>query len=1058
MFCGTCRRGNILNLNPNQMFMKKLYRGLSLAAALMLLFTSVALAQERVVSGAVTDENGSSMPGVNVLLKGTSQGTATDSDGKFSISVPNDQATLVISFVGYSTTEVVVGSRTNVSIQMAPDVTTLNELVVTGYAIQEKKDVTGAIGIVKPTELTAIPSGQVSNQLQGRVAGVTVVGSGQPGSVSKVRIRGMSSISGANDPLYVVDGVQTLDISTLNPNDVESVTVLKDAGASAIYGSRSSNGVIVITTKQGATQGVKVNYSMYTGTQNPGKGPTNLLNTDEYAQLQWMVYRNDGTSETHPIYGPSSAANPTLPSWAANTNWYDKITDKASIQNHDLALSAGNQNAKFYGGLNYFKQNGIINTTYAERFAARLNSEFNIKDRVKIGENFTATYRQGLSVGNLGEGSPIQMAVYRAQPIIPVIVDEPIAGIAHNFVPGEYGGNGIAPRLGNGANTVATLNRDKDDKGFDIRLLGSLFADVKIINGLNFRTSFGGSFGQYYYTNYTVKTYENAENTATSSLNEGAGYNNNWNWTNTLTFNKKFGDHSILAVGGYEAVKDGVGRDLNGSRAGYFSDAVSFRTLTNGAATTGLFSNLYTPYSLTSWFLRADYAFKDKYLLSGTVRRDAGSKFGEDTRVGTFPSFTAAWRVSQESFLTGNEIISDLKIRAGWGQLGNQFALSPSNRFYAYGGAVAETAYNINGGVNSATQGFRATTIANVNAKWEAQTTTNIGFDLAMLDNKFELVFDYYVKASDDLLFTVPKNAMWGAASAPAVNVGKMENKGIDLQLIYRQNFDNDLRFEGNLTFTTVNNKIVSLAPDVKYFTSAGSRFGDLARNEEGNPMGAFYGYKVVGLFQSQADVDAAATQDGAEPGFFQYADLNNDGVIDPDDRSFIGSPVPDFTYGLNLTFGYKGFDLTAFFYGVSGNDIYNYNKWWTDFWPSFQGQKSKELLNNSWTPERGGNSVPKASNKSNFSNNNASSSYYIEKGSYLRMRNIQLGYNIPQATAGKIGLSSARIYLQGINLFTITNYTGLDPELGGSDTAAGVDYGNYPAVKQMLIGINLGI
>ncbi|HYC84602.1 MAG TPA: SusC/RagA family TonB-linked outer membrane protein, partial [Chryseosolibacter sp.] len=619
--------------------------------ALLMVFSFALYAQERVVTGVVSDENNSPMPGVNVLVKGTSQGTATDAEGKFSLSVPNDEATLVISFVGYATTEIVVGSRTNVAIQMTPDVTTLSELVVTGYAIQEKKDVTGSVGIVKPAELTAIPVGNVSNQLQGRIAGVTVVGNGQPGSTSRVRIRGFSSFQN-NDPLYVVDGVPTQDISTINPNDIETLSVLKDAGAASVYGSRTSNGVVVITTKSGVSSGVKVNYNMYYGSQFAGKGPENLLNAQEYADLQWMVYDNDGTTETHPIYGPSSNANPTLPSWAADTDWYDEITDNASIQNHDLSLSGGNQNARFYGGLNYFNQNGVINTTFTKRFAARINSEFNIKDRVKIGENLTATHRSGLNVGNLNEGSPISMAVYRAQPIIPVRITSPIAGVTHNFVPGDWGGTGIAPRLGNGANTVADLERNADDRGFDIRILGSMYADVKLTEGLNFRSTFGGTFGQNYFSDYNFATYERSENVGTASLTEGAGYGNDWVWTNTLTFNKKFGDHSLLAVGGYEAVKYGIGRNVNGSRAGYFSDAVSYRTLSNGASITALNSGFATPTTLVSNFLRVDYGFLDKYLLSATVRRDGSSRFGADNRYGVFPSVTAAWRVSQESFLS----------------------------------------------------------------------------------------------------------------------------------------------------------------------------------------------------------------------------------------------------------------------------------------------------------------------------------------------------------------------------------------------------------------------
>jgi len=1039
------------------MFMKKLYRGLSWTAAFMLLFSSLALAQQRTVTGKVTDENGSSMPGVNVLVKGTTTGTATDADGSFSISVADNTAVLVFTFVGYATQEVAVGNQTSVNVTLAPDVTMLTELVVTGYATQEKKDVTGSVGIVKPKELTALPVGNVSNQLQGRVAGVTVTGSGQPGSTATVRIRGIGSFGG-NDPLYVVDGVPTTDISTLNPNDVESLSVLKDAGAASIYGSRAANGVIVITTKSGTNSGVKVNYSMYTGTQFAGNGPDNLLDTQGYADLQWLVYDNDGTVETHPIYGPSSNPAPTLPAWAANTNWYDAITNNASIQNHDLSLSGGNKNAKFYAGLNYFDQNGIVNTTFAKRFAARLNSEFNIKDRVKIGENLTITHRSGLSVGNLDEGSPINAAVYRMQPIIPVRITESIVAPSRTFIPGEYGGTGLAPRLGNGSNTVASLERNQDDRSFDIRMLGNIFADVEIMKGLNFRTNFGGTFQQGYFTDYNFATYENAENVNTANFTEGAYYNNEWVWTNSATFNKKFGEHSVLAVAGVEAVKTGIGRGVSGTRAGYFSNDVSFRTLTNGASITGLGSGFNTPRTLFSYFGRVDYSFRDKYLLTATVRRDGASVFGSENKYGVFPSITGAWRISQEEFMSSVDIISDLKLRAGYGVMGNQQPISPFSQYFLFGGDLGSSFYSVGGATGGSSQGFRPTQIGNNQTQWERSITSNLGFDIALLENRVEIVFDLYRKVTDKLLFQRPLWGGFGAAPPPFLNVGEMTNSGIDLQIIYRQTFDNSLKFEGNLTFTTIRNEVTGIAPGIDFFDAGGSRIGSYSRNQVGRPAASFFGYKVIGLFQTQAEVDAAAEQDGAEPGFFRYADLNNDGEITPDDRTFIGDPNPDFVYGLNLNFEYKGFDLSAFFYGSQGNDIFNYNKWWTDFWPSFQGQKSSELLNNSWTQERGGNSVPKASNKSNFSTNTQSNSYYIEDGSFLRLRTIQLGYNLPTNIVSKVGLGSARVYLQGVNLFTLTKYSGLDPEIGGSDLARGFDAGNYPAVKQVLVGLNLGL
>ncbi len=1039
-----------------------------MTAVILLVLTSVGLAQERVVSGTVTDENGSTMPGVNVLVKGTTAGTVSDSDGNFKTSIANDQATLVFTFVGYANAEIIVGSRTVVNVQLSPDVMTLTELVVTGYAMQEKKDLTGAVGTVKASDLVTVPSGNVTSQLQGRVAGVTVSNDGRPGQVSKVRIRGFASF-GSNDPLYVVDGVPTTDVSTLSPNDIENFSVLKDAGAASIYGSRAANGVVLITTKKGSKGGVKVNYNMYIGSQDPGKGPDFLLNSQEYADLQWKVYDNDGTVETHPIYGPSSNASPTLPSWAADTDWYKTITRNALIVNHDLSVAGGGQNSTFYLGLNYYNQEGIVMTNFNKRFSARVNSEYKFaKDRITIGENLTITGRTGQGVSGTGEeGSPISR-VYAIQPIIPAVMTQSVTGISHNFVPGEYGGTGIAVRLGNGSNPYADLTRAGDNRQQDVRLLGNFFLDAKILESLNFKTSFGGSYGTNYNTSWNGATYERSENVATPSYGENSGYYADWVWTNTLTFNKTFGSHKVLAVGGYEAVKTGIGRGLGASRAGYFSDAYAFRTVTNGAQITGAGSGYGTPVTLQSSFLRVDYSFNDRYLLAATIRRDGSSVFSPSNRYGTFPSVSAGWRISEENFLSGVEFLSNLKIRGGYGTMGSQFNVSPFNQFFAYGGGISDSNYDLNGAGTSSLQGFRPTTIGNADTKWETQITTNVGFDAGLFDDKLTISLDWYTKKSEGLLVGVPLNALYGAAQAPAKNIGDMKNTGIDIQLGYRTDITPDLKLDATVTFTTYKNEIVAFAPGINNFPSGGSRIGAFSLNQVGNSLAEFYGYQVQGLWQSAQEVtdanlaDGNATtlfQDGAEPGFFRYADLNGDNVITPDDRTFIGNPNPDFTYGFNLGLTYKAFDFSAFLVGSQGNDIFNYNKWWLDFWPSFQNQKSSDLLYNSWTPENPGATTPKASNKSNFSTNTQSNSYYIEDGSFLRMRTILLGYTIPQTLTSKIGINKARIYIQGANLFTITKYTGLDPDVNNinSDTSFGVDLGNYPLVKQYLVGVNIG-
>ncbi len=1024
----------------------------------MVLSSGILFAQERTVTGKVTAEGEGAIPGVNVTVQGTVVGAMTGIDGTYSLRVPGPSSVLVFSSVGYITQTITVGSQTTIDVLLVSDVQALQEVIVTGYTTQRKRDLTGSVGVVETDKLKAVPTGNVSNQLQGRTSGVTVIGNGQPGSTSKVRIRGLSSFEN-NDPLYIVDGVPTQDISMLNPADIEGVSVLKDAGAASVYGSRASNGVIVVTTRKGS-KGVKVTYDMYYGMQDPGKGPTaNLLNTQEYANLQWLVYDNDGTVETHPIYGLSTNATPTLPAWAGDTDWYDAITNSAPMTSHDISLSGGNESSKFFAGIGAWSQDGIIIESFAKRYTGRFNSEFTfLKNRVKIGENFSGSYRKSLGVTNLGEGSPIQMGPYRSQPIVPVRwTGAPYVGLSHTFVEGDWGGTGIAPRLGNNSNVVAGQTRGKDNNYWSINLMGSAYVDVNILKGLNFRSTLGGSWYNGYGVGYNWATYESSENTLSASLSENAYYGSTWVWTNTLMFDKTFGQHKIQALLGYESNKYDVGRDMGATKTTYFSDAVDFRTLTNGATMNGMYSNVYTPTTLVSTFMKADYGYSDKYFLSATLRRDGSSRFGPDVRYGIFPSFSAAWRIGKEAFLSNLSWLTDLKLRGSWGTMGNQLAVSPQNQFYLYGGSAGETGYDINGTFTSAAQGFTATRIGNPDAKWETNVTTDIGFEAQLWNSKFGIVFDWYKKDTKDLLFAPELPGTAGNASAPYVNIASMKNTGIDAELSYKNSWG-DLGLSTSVIFTSYKNDIVKIAEGYEFFDYGGAttRIGTGNRNQVGHPMSAFFGYQQIGLFQSAAEVSEAPDQDGAEPGFFRFADLDGSGAIDPADRTFIGNPNPKFTYGFNLGLTYKNFDLSAFLYGSQGNDIFNWNRWWIDFWPSFQGQKSQALLYDSWTPSNTTATVPKASNTSNFSTNTQVCSYYIEDGSFARLKNLQIGYTLPKALLNKIGVGSLRIYVQGVNLLTITKYSGLDPELGGDDRAFGSDTGNYPNVKQYLFGINL--
>jgi TonB-linked SusC/RagA family outer membrane protein len=1071
---------------------------------MMLLETSIVLAQGRTISGAVSDETGSPVPGVNIILKGTATGTTTDVNGKYTIAVPNDEAILVVTFVGYATAEQRVGTRSNIDVQLAPDITTLSELVVTGYSIQEKKDITGSVGVVKASDLVSIPASTAEAQLQGRVAGVNIISDGIPGNASSVRIRGFASFGGSNvlgvainqsAPLYVIDGVPTYDLTTFNPNDIESISVLKDAGAASIYGARASNGVIAITTKKGTPDGkLKISYDMYYGVQDPGKGFDNLLNPQEQADLEWLAKTNDGAPLQSDMYGngqrpelpdyilPSGVsegnplADPSRYKYSSNkdtfyqitrankegTDWYDEVTQVAPMQSHNVGLTGGSGNSKFYVGLNYFNQQGIVIETYSKRYSARVNTEFTFNDKVRIGENIVATYRTnpqspgalrgvpGSAFANNSEANAIANS-FRIQRIVPVY------DIMGNFA-GTKGAD-----LGNGVNPVASQFRAKNNVANDTRLFGNLYAEVDLLKGLTARSSFGGSMQYGHNTQFIALDLESSEPRPKNNYSESSFWASDWVWTNLLTFKKAIGQSNLNVMGGIEAVKKGMGSTMFAGRSGYFVENQGYISLNQGSEGQTNAGRPGNPSSLFSVFGRADYSFKDKYYVSGTIRRDGSSKFAGSNQYGTFPSATAGWRISAEPFLSSAAFITDLKIRGGWGTMGNENNVNASNQFEQSGGGINLTHYDLTGSNSGSIQGFAYTAYANSQTKWETNETTNIGFDASLVNAKVNISFDWFQKVTKDLLFNPEFPSTYGLALTPYLNVGQMTNKGIEAQVQYRTKISNDFSLDVTGTFTTIKNNIDAIAQGYKFFdVSSGeeNRMGErFVRNAVGESLSSFYGYKVIGIIQPSDTANFTREQKavGMRAGAFKFADTNGDGTITEDDKQFLGSPVPDFTYGLNITAGYKNFEFTVFLYGVQGAEIMNFTKWWTDFPSSFRGVKSKEALYNSWTPERTDGTVPLASyNHSTRFTNKSSNSYYLEDGSYLRARNIQVAYNVPASLLDKWGMSRARIYVQGANLFTSTRYSGLNPELGGNDSNFGIDLGNYPTPKQYLVGLNI--
>ncbi len=1091
-------------------------------------------AQKTVTGRIIGNTDKQPVVGATVQVKGTKFATQTGADGSFSIPV-KENSTLVISSVGFERQEFPVAGRSTLGdIALITSTSSLNEIVVTGYATQRKKDLTGAVSVVDLADARKQPVPDVVNMLQGQASGVSVVSSGQPGQSPIIRIRGFNSF-GNNTPLYVVDGVPTQNVSDLNPNDIASMQVLKDAGASSIYGARASNGVIIITTRKGSGK-VKVSYDGYYGRQVPKGGNVNhILNPTEGGQLLFEAGQNYNTLNPtalqpvgNNIYGTgaapvlpdflvsgtasgvtntggfptgSPAADPSLynsdPTGAnyyqiarankGGTDWYHQIFKSAPIQQHNISVSGGGDQGSYLFSLNYFNQQGTLINTYLKRYTIRSNSFYKVSNRIRIGENlaYSAVDNPQANGGILVEGSAIGFAM-RENPIIPVY------DIMGNFA-------GSAPKgLNNPRNPVSIQKTTANDRGLAGRLFGNVYGEVDVLKNLTFRTSFGGEYYNGWNHFYHTPDFYDAEPQYTVPSYTEQSYNgNNWTWTNTVAYNWIKGDHNLKVVGGMEAYEF-INHNLGATTLGSFTNDPNADNLSTGTGTTTNYSNsnslinfnpTTTNYqapvgageSLVSYFARADYIFKEKYLLGATFRRDGSSKFITN-RWGNFYAVSAGWRISQENFLKSADWLTDLKIRGSYGIMGNQFNALGTNSYTLYGSNKQTSYYDLNGTGNSLVYGMSQSQIGNPNAKWEQDGNANFGFDLTILKGKITVSADWYSKSIKDLLYQITLPGTQGASIVPAYNVSKMSNTGIDLMINGQTNITRDLKFVGTLTLTTINNKIKQIdANGSPYFDVDSRRFNGsyIVRNAVGHAVSSFYGYKIVGFWNSQADItaaDAAAkqasggavTQYQADEGVgrFRYADNNKQGWIDNNSKTFLGNPSPKFTYGANLGLEYKNFDFSVFLYGVYGNDIWNNVKWWTDFYASFPGAaSSKTALYNSWTFNNHNAKAPiqDAINGSNGSTNTVPNSYFVEKGSYLRAKNITLGYTFGATGLNKVGISRVRAYLQAANLFTVTKYKGVDPEISvnttngqNSATDFGVDEGSYANPRQYLLGLQI--
>jgi TonB-linked SusC/RagA family outer membrane protein len=1037
------------------------------------------------VTGVVTSDDGP-LPGATVLVQGTNDFATTDFDGNFSIEAAQGDI-LIVSFVGYETQEVAVDGD-NLTITMALG-NLLDEVVVTtGYGTQSKRDITGAVSTIEADDLTAVPATTFSQQMQGRASGISIVSDATPGGEATVRIRGFGT-TGNNEPLYVIDGVPSKSQGNLNPQDIESLQILKDASAASIYGSRAANGVIIITTKKGKVGSPTIRYSTFYGWQTPEKD-VEALDAAGLGEYLYLADYYAGKTPSHGQYGFSGTPeNPqiTIPNYvfpsgassvdeslysltpdniyaitrSADTNWWELLTNNnAPILQHQIDASGANENSQYAFSASYFKQDAVIKYQGYERATLRVNSSTKtFGGKLEVGENLSVNLdnRKG-GYGNDGEQNAVSGS-YKHHPLLPNY------DIAGNFA----GSRGL--NLGNNYNPYATQSRNQDDRIRRARIFGNAYAQLTIADDFKLRSSFGADITTNRQVDIGRPQPEYVEGNFINSSRARQNWGYEWTFTNTLSWSKVIADvHDISAYAGVEAIQ-GFSEFFGAARERFpfeTTSIISYLDLGN-QATASNFGNISKDFSLWSQFAQANYQYNEKYLATVTVRNDQSSRFRQASNSAFFPAFSVGWRVSEEDFMSGISFIDDLKVRYGWGKTGNQ-EIGDYNAYTTFGSGSYNTGYPIDGSNSAATLGYAPNTFGNPAAKWEATVSNNIGLDAALGGQKLFVELDLWNRTTTDLLLTVPVIYSAGDAGAPAVNIGEMYNEGIDFGLTYDDNFgDLNLSITGNIS--TYRNEILALDEFSTPIFGSNRRVPALTVTQVGDPISSLYGFEVEGIFQSQAEADAHApygTTGYNAPGKFKYADVNNDGEINDDDRTVIGNPHPDFTYGINLSLTYKNINLTVFGNGVQGNDIYNYVRYFADF-NTFQGNRSTRALNDAWQPSNP--SAPRsqwtAANPdatspimdANDQISSRTSSYLIEDGSYFRLRNVQLTYTFSDELNDTLGISGGNIYFQGQNLLTVTNYSGLNPEVQTSnDIQLGYDGGFMPVSRTLTVGLNLSL
>ena len=978
--------------------------------------------QPVVVTGSITDsKTGETIPGVNILVEGTAVGAITDLNGNFSIEMPEGKNTLVISYIGYETQKILVFDQKTISVSLVPSVSNLNEVVVVGYGTQRKQDLTGSVSVISTNDIKTLPVPSLGDAMQGRAAGVQVIQSGTPGSDATFRIRGVGTINN-NNPLLVIDGVPVSGgLNTLNMDDVESLQVLKDASATAIYGSRGANGVVIVTTKRGKGAASSLNFNYYFGLQK-ATNMVEMLNAGEFATLHNEIMENAGLAKNPAYSDPASLGE--------GTDWLGELFDVAPMQNFSVSYSGKSDKTNFYVSGNYLNQEGIIINTGYKRYTVQFNSDTKVFDRLKFGNSLTLNHDKKTS-GNYNIRNTMS-----ALPTQSVLQPD-----------GNYSGPVQQPMWEGDLVNPIGLAKTVNNSTLGYNLIGSIYGEWEIIDHLKIKSSAGLQANFWNSRTWAPSYHWNSSINENSYLYEQYNKNLTWVWDNTATYEKVIDKHNFTVMAGISAQENRYNY-LNGSKQLFASNLT--QQMDNGTIlpTNGGSTNSW---SLLSYIGRANYSYNNKYLVTATIRRDGSSRFGEGNKWGVFPSGSVAWRISEEDFMKELSFVNSMKIRAGYGVTGNQEIGN-----YSFSSALQTIKYNFNGNITNAVVPLM---MPNPNVRWEEQRQANIGVDASLFNSRIDVIVDAYIKNTDEMLvpMSVPVSTGYSDVYVPYLNAGKMENKGIEFTVDSR-NLTGDFGWNTSFNFSYNQNTVKSINDTVPMTSGSIGLNYNLALIQAGHPVNEFFGFVTEGIFQNQADVSNHAVQVPGEdpynrtsPGDIRFKDMNNDGVINDLDRVFIGNPNPSFLFAMNNTFTYRGFDLGIFLQGVAGNKILNANRIWSEAMAISENQTTGTL--DRWIGEGTSNEMPRAI-YNDPNKNTRPSDRYVEDGSYLRIKNVTLGYTLPVTLTSKAHMSAVRIYASAVNLFTITKYSGFDPEVGTS----GIDNNVYPVTTTVSFGVNISL